>query len=166
MHTTTLSPAPEQLRVAEQLIDAYVRGLDRLEVTRWPEYFATEASYIVTSRENLERGLQIAHILDDSRGRIEDRITYITKVWDGHYNEYWPRHVLGRSIVTDVVGDDIRVETNFAIYMSEPGEVGSRLFAVGYYDDVITVQDGEAKFKSKTVVLDTTVLPRYFVYPL
>lgn len=151
---------------ADRLQREYVRTLDNIDLVRWPALFAREASYVVNSRENIDLGLGLALILDDSRDRIEDRLLYITKVWEGHYNEYWPRHILGPGAPVRVEADEVEIETPFAIYMSEPGEVGSRLLAVGCYRDVVVVEDDEARFASKLVVLDTTVLPRYFVYPL
>jgi 3-phenylpropionate/cinnamic acid dioxygenase small subunit len=158
--------APERLRQAELLQQEYVRVVDGVDLELWPTLFAREASYIVTSRENLERGHALAYVLDDSRDRIHDRVTYIQKVWKDHYNGYWPRHIIGPSVVTGSDGEDLQIETNVAIYISEPEEIGSRLLAVGVFRDAVTFEQGEAKFASKLVVLDTTVMPRYFVYPL
>jgi 3-phenylpropionate/cinnamic acid dioxygenase small subunit len=163
---TAIALPSDLLREAEQLQHAYVRTVDGQDMTAWPQLFAAEASYAVTTRENVERGLALALVLDDSRDRIEDRVTYITKVWDGHYNAYWPRHILGPSMMTGERGPDLELETPLAVYITEPGEVGSRLLAVGVYRDLVTFEDGSAKFRSKQVVLDTSVLPRYFVYPL
>ena len=39
-------------------------------------------------------------------------------------------------------------------------------FAVGQYRDEIVFTDDGARFRSKLVLLDTNVLPRYFIYPL
>lgn len=158
--------APDRLRQADLLQREYVRVVDGVEIERWPTLFASEASYVVNSRENLERGHALAYILDDSRDRIEDRVTYVQKIWKGHYNAYWPRHILGPSAVTAVEDESLEMETPVAIYVSEPGEIGSRLLAVGVFRDAISFEQGEAKFASKLVVLDTTVMPRYFVYPL
>jgi 3-phenylpropionate/cinnamic acid dioxygenase small subunit len=161
-----LAVAPDRLRQAELLQQEYVRVVDGVDLERWPTLFAREASYVVTSRENLERGHALAYVLDDSRSRIEDRVTYVEKVWKGHYNSYWPRHILGPSAVTATDEETLEMETPLAVYISEPEEIGSRLLAVGVFRDIVTFEQGEAKFASKLVVLDTTVMPRYFVYPL
>jgi 3-phenylpropionate/cinnamic acid dioxygenase small subunit len=164
MSTSTLSG--DLLEAAGSLQRAYVHTLDSLDIQAWPGYFASDPAYAVTTRENVERGLDLALVLDDSRERIHDRVVYITKVWDGHYNQYWPRHVMGPPFVIGGDGEELELETPLAVYITEPGEIGSRLLAVGVYRDVVTLQDGEAKFRSRQVVLDTSVLPRYFVYPL
>jgi 3-phenylpropionate/cinnamic acid dioxygenase small subunit len=57
------------------------------------------------------------------------------------------------------------MRTNIAVYFTEP-DGRTMLFAAGEYEDVVVVEDDTARFREKTVVLDTDLLPRYFVYPL
>lgn len=163
---TTLDTAPAQADVVKTLIHAYARCLDQLRIADWEHFFDDEAYYEVNSRENIERGLPLAHVLDNSRDRIHDRIVYVNEIWEGHYNAYWPRHILGEPVEVGREGDLVHVETPLAVYITEAGSVSSRLLAVGQYQDVITLAGDEAKFRRKRVVLDTTVLPRYFVYPI
>ena len=155
-------------RAVNDLLDRYVCVLDDRRIEDWPALFAPEASYSVVTRENVERGLRVALVLDDSRARIHDRVTYIRDVWAGHFNDYYPRHVLSRTLL---VGEDgpsegiVTARTSFAVYLTEPGST-STLLAVGEYVDRITLDGGMARFADKRVVLDTSILPRYFVYPL
>jgi 3-phenylpropionate/cinnamic acid dioxygenase small subunit len=165
--TPDVAAAPAQADAAvRSLIHAYVRNLDQLKIAEWEDFFAAEAYYEVNSRENIERGLSLAHVLDHTRDRIHDRVTYILDVWEGHYNSYWPRHIIGEPVETGREDGLVYVETPFAMYITEAGSIGSRLLAVGNYEDVITFEDDRPKFRSKRVVLDTTVMPRYFVYPI
>lgn len=155
-------------RAVGDLLDRYVGVVDDRRIEDWPALFAPEASYSVVTRENVERGLRVALVLDDTRARINDRVRYIQDVWEGHFNDYYPRHVLSRTVF---VGDDdppggiVTARTSFAVYLTEPGST-STLLAVGEYADRVTLAGGEARFVEKRVVLDTSVLPRYFVYPL
>ena len=49
--------------------------------------------------------------------------------------------------------------TSFALYQSEPDR-DSRLFCLGYYEDVISLVEGAFRFRSRRVVLDNdTVTP-------
>jgi 3-phenylpropionate/cinnamic acid dioxygenase small subunit len=163
---STTAPARPAGAEVKALLSEYVRCLDELRIADWEGFFAEEAHYEVSARENVERGLPLSHVLDHTRARIRDRVTYILEVWDGHYNAYWPRHILGEPILTGVDGADSRVETPFALYITEAGSVGSRLLAVGRYQDTVTLEGGVPRFRRKRVILDTTVLPRYFVYPI
>ncbi len=147
------------------LLNAYVRALDRKDVETWATLFAKDASYSVVPRENVARGLPMAHVLDDSRDRIDDRVDYIREVWRGHYDEYQPRHFLSNIVVEAAENGMFRVEANVAIYITEV-EGTTALLAVGEYHDLVMIEDGAARFRAKKVILDTAVLPRGFVYPL
>lgn len=147
------------------LINAYVRALDRKDVETWATLFAKEAAYYVLPRENVERGLPMAHVLDDSRARIDDRVDYIRKVWRGHYNDYQSRHILSNIVIEPAPAELFSVQTNFAVYVTEL-EGTTSLLAVGEYQDIVVIEDDAARFKEKKVILDTGVLPRGFVYPL
>jgi hypothetical protein len=58
------------------------------------------------------------------------------------------------------------MRVSFAVYIAEQGRSGSQLLATGVYFDTVVFEDGQPKFGSKKVVVDSDVLPRYFVYPL
>lgn len=149
------------------LVNEYVRAVDGRQLENWINLFDEDCSYSVVTRENYDQGLPLALILDDSKDRVKDRVTYITTVWAGHYNDYYPRHIVSNVNVAPSTSSDeeFDVTANFAVYITE-AEGFSRLLAVGEYLDIVKVTDDVAKFKEKKVILDTGVLPRYFVYPL
>lgn len=147
----------------------YVTAVDNGRLADWVSLFAPECSYIVTTRENVERGLPLALVHDDSADRVHDRVVYIEKVWKGHINNYRQRHILSDPHVVgigDGDGDTVRVRQSFAVYLSEPTVAGSRLLATGEYEDEVIFVDGGPRYRTKRVVLDADVLPRYFVHPL
>lgn len=152
-------------KMVRDLLRSYIRVVDDKDLETWTELFAEQSSYVVTTRENEERGLPLAFVYDDSKGRILDRVIYVTEVWKGHYNDYRQRHILS-DFAVEWVDDSARVTASFAIYISEPSRAGSQLLAAGEYVDVIAIENGAAKFRSKKVILDGDVLPRYFVFPL
>jgi 3-phenylpropionate/cinnamic acid dioxygenase small subunit len=160
---------------ALELLTRYVRVVDDpRRIEEWPGLFAEEASYVVITRENHERGLPVAIVRDDTKDRIHDRVTVIRQFWgaggraeDRHYNEAWPRHVVGPAWVEAAeAGEEVRLGANFAAYLTSPLDGRSRLLAVGEYRDVIAFGGDGPRFRSKTVILDTPVLQDVFVYPL
>jgi 3-phenylpropionate/cinnamic acid dioxygenase small subunit len=159
-------------RSAQRLLDAYVEAVDSKDLDRWVGLFAEEASYIVTSRDNFEiaeqRGLRpVGFVHDHSHDRILDRVTLIRKAWEGHFDDYQPRHVLSPCTIDPIEDEDaVSLRASVAIYITEPGIPASRLLAVGQYRDVVAFTGDGPRFRSKLVLLDTTTLPRYFVYPL
>ena len=67
----------------DALHTAYVAALDQGDMAAWAGTFAAapEASYFCISSENDRRGLPLALMYDDCRGRIDDRVSFVTKVW-------------------------------------------------------------------------------------
>jgi 3-phenylpropionate/cinnamic acid dioxygenase small subunit len=147
------------------LLHRYVKAVDHGDLGAWVEFFADESSYVVTTHENEARGLPLAFVLDDSKNRISDREVYIKEVWAGHYNDYRQRHILSDASI-DWAKDEAHLCVSFALYIAEPTRSGSQLLATGEYVDRVVFEDGAAKFRSKKVIVDSDVLPRYFVYPL
>lgn len=166
------SGTPEQHdleRRVRALQRRYVAAVDGKRLDEWVSLFAPECSYVVITRENVERGLPVALVYDDSTDRVHDRVVYIEKVWQGHVNEYRQRHILSEpdiDVDIDVDRGGVRVRQGFAVYISEPTVAGSRLLCTGEYEDQVVFVDGEPRFRAKRVILDADVLPRYFVQPL
>lgn len=168
--TTTRAAAdvPEAHRAAiVQLLSDYVKVVDSRDIHQWPDLFADAASYQVISRENHDRGWPASFVLDDSRQRILDRVTYVHEVWRNAVNDYTPRHFISlpELRLLEQETTEYALEASVCVYMTTlRGE--SKLLAVGTYEDRVAVGDGSARFISKKVILDTAVLPRYFIYPL
>lgn len=166
--------AAARRQAALDLLTRYIRVVDDARrINEWPELFAPEAEYIVVTRENHERGLPVAVVRDDSRDRIADRVTIIREFWgaggraeDRHYNEPWPRHVVGPvwAEVTDT--GEVAVGAHFVVYQTVQVTETPRLLAMGEYQDAVTFADGGPRFRAKKVILDTPVLQDVFVYPL
>lgn len=152
---------------AADLMKRYVKVVDSRQIEDWPGLFTEDASYRVSPRANVERGLPLSIVCDDSKGRMHDRVTVIRKIWKGNYTEYLPRHLYTVIDVQPVEGapGEYAVLTNVAIYYTDP-DGHSGLLAVGEYQDIVAFEGDTLKFKEKRVILDTEVLPRYFVYPL
>lgn len=171
---TDLGESAGRRQAALDLLVQYVRVVDDpRRIEEWPGLFTDDAEYIVITRENHERGLPIAVIRDDTKDRILDRVTIIREFWgaggraeDRHYNDVWPRHVVGPVWVEFAKSGETLVGANFAIYQTVQVDSSPRLLAVGEYRDVVGFSGTTPRFKSKTVILDTPVLQDVFVYPL
>ncbi len=166
--------AAARRQAALDLLASYVRVVDDpRRIEEWPDLFTDEAEYLVLTRESHERGLPIAVIRDDSKDRIRDRVVIIKEFWgaggraeDRHYNEAWPRHIIGPVWVELQESGEASLGANFMVWGSGMLGGSPRLLAVGEYRDVVAFPDGIAKFQAKTVILDNPVLQDVFVYPL
>lgn len=148
------------------LQNRYISALDGRDMPGWLVTFSErkDASYFCRSAENESMGWPIALMLDDCRARLEDRITFVTKIWKGTFQDYRTRHFTQRLSCEKMADDTYRVRSNFSIeYTFEPN--ATAILAAGVYEDVIVMEGDEPRFLSKRAIYDTTVLPQYVVYP-
>lgn len=163
-----MSLGPEDLARLDALQARYLDALDTKNMPGWLACFSADAaaSYICTSLENFERNLPIGLMLDDCRARLQDRVTYITEIWKGTFQDYRTRHFVQRLEAAPLADGVIVLRSNFSVLYTPEDTGGSEVLAAGTYEDRIRFEDGRALFLAKTAVLDTRVLPRYLVYPL
>lgn len=156
----------EILTQVDELQNRYIAALDNKDMKGWAATFAdtSDASYICRSAENEAHGWPIALMLDDCRARIKDRITFVTQVWKGTFQDYRTRHFTQRLSCEQESENTFRVRTNFSIeYTHDPHE--SRTLATGVYEDIVVIEADAPRFLAKRAIYDTTVLPQYIVYP-
>lgn len=148
----------------DALQNDYIYALDNKNMPSWLGTFDNPGSYICIAAENEAHGLPLALMMDDCHERLEDRVTYITQVWAGTFEDYQTRHFIQR-MKTEATGDSAyRVETNYSIlYTPEQGQ--TEILVTGRYVDEVVI-NGVAKFRSKRAIMDTNVSPRYIVYPV
>jgi 3-phenylpropionate/cinnamic acid dioxygenase small subunit len=155
----------EVFAAIDELQARYIGALDRRDFDAWLACFDHQGSYICTPRENEEQGLPLALMMDDCYERLKDRVSYITQVWAGTFEDYWTRHFIQRLSCTPANANSYSVVTNFSVlYTSARGR--SEILVAGCYEDEMIVGPAGAKFGSKKAVLDTTTTPRYLVFPV
>jgi len=155
----------EHLQLIQDLHARYNRALDRHDMRAWADCFGIEASYVCTTQENEARNLPLAIMMDDSRERLEDRITYINKIWAGTFEDYTTRHFVERPQCRPAGPDRYEVESSFLVaYTSSRGT--SELLTTGTYFDQIEIAGDQALLRARKAVLDCPTTPRYLVYPI
>lgn len=159
---------PEVLRQIDELQQRYIQALDGKDMQRWLATFseAPESAYLCTTAESVQMNWPVALIMDDCRARLEDRVTFVTRVWTGTYRDYQTRHFVQRMRCAPGAAGYYDVESNFMVAYSSPDRAAAEILATGVYRDRIQADSGGARFVSKTAVTDTNVLPQYIVYPL
>jgi anthranilate 1,2-dioxygenase small subunit len=142
----------------------YISALDGKDMDAWIGCFTGSGSYICTTSENEAEGLPIALMMDDCHDRLKDRAKFITEVWAGTFEDYLTRHFVQRLLCVEDESD-YRVISNFLVtYTTAAGR--SEVLVSGQYLDRVQVNGKSALFCSKRAVLDTTITPRYLVYPV
>ncbi|MER3459867.1 MAG: hypothetical protein C4303_01310, partial [candidate division GAL15 bacterium] len=65
----TMDDTHHRQQAARELLSYYVRVVDNPDrIEEWPDLFAEQAEYWVVTRENLEAGLPVAVVCDDTNG--------------------------------------------------------------------------------------------------
>ena len=73
-------------------------------------------------------------MMDDSSGRIQDRVKYVTEVWKGTFEDYHCRHFVHRTLCSIAHGELIAAESNVLVtYTDVRGRSG--VLATGIYED-------------------------------
>lgn len=155
--------------VLDRLLLADADALDSKDMKRWLSNYAEEeeASYYCRSAENTEHGFELGFMFDDRRARLEDRVTYVDEIWAGTFQDYRTRHLVQRIRHEKVDANTVAVHSNFVVFMT-PEDTGiTQVLGAGRYQDTVRLTDGGgAKLLSRRAELDTSVLPRYLVYPI
>ena len=157
MHAT---PTYEKI---QHLLREYCHVLDDGEVDRWTGFFQEDATYQITTRENLANGYPLGIVLCEGRGMMEDRIKALktANIFESH--TYC--HITGPLDVREELEDRWSVRSNFAVYRTMyTGQM--ELFATGKYLDVVDTAGGDALRKERIVVIDSRSIDTLLVYPL
>ena len=152
----------EQQLQAQNLLGRYVQAIDDNRIESWPDFFTEQGRYLVTTADNVERGLPIGMIYATSRAMLRDRVRALREA--NVYEAQRYRHVLGLPLIE--AGDgELRAQTSFVVArVMHSGE--TMLFATGRYQDRIVVEGGEARFAEKIVILDSRQIDTLLAIPL
>jgi anthranilate 1,2-dioxygenase small subunit len=162
-----MAVAADILAAVDHLNLRYIQALDDLSMEGWLNNFspAADSAYVCISEENDRRGLPLALMLDDCRARLEDRVTFVTKIWAGTFQPYRTRHFVQR-LACEVREDGLcQAVSNFSVTLIQEDGT-ARLLTTGVYQDVISLTEAGAFIKTRRAVYDANVLPQYFVYPI
>lgn len=149
-------------RVAD-FLERYAHTLDDNRVDDWSAFFDENATYQVTTRENVEAGMPLGIVLCIGRGMLNDRIRALrtANIFESHTH----RHLLGRPLITLQEDGTYHVRSSFVVYRTMyTGK--TEIFATGVYDDVIAADAGPTRFLRRQVVLDSRAVDTLMVYPL
>jgi salicylate 5-hydroxylase small subunit len=151
-----------------ELQNAYIEALDNKDMHGWLATFdeSAEASYILTTLDNEQQGLPLGLMLDDCHARLEDRVTFITKIWAGTFQDYRTRHVVQQTSCSMREQDIYEMRSNFSVFYTPTDTGQTNVLACGIYLDTVCILKDGARFISKKAVTDTSILPQYLVYPL
>jgi anthranilate 1,2-dioxygenase small subunit len=143
-----------------QLNADYARAIDDDRLEDWPEFFAEECLYSITSADNHRQGLPAGLMWADSKGMLRDRVAALREA--NIYERQSYRHVIGQPAI---LGDGMRAETPFLVVrIMRDGRMD--LFATGRYLDAVVMEAGALRFRERIVVCDSSRIDTLLAIPL
>jgi 3-phenylpropionate/cinnamic acid dioxygenase small subunit len=153
----------EQMYRVQDINARYVEAIDDDRLEAWPDFFADDGRYRITTAENVAAGLPISLIYATSRAMLRDRVRALREA--NVYESQHYRHVLGAPRVTAVAGTSLEARTPFMVArVMHTGE--TLLFASGCYEDRVVFNGSDAHFAEKTVILDSRQVDTLLAIPL
>ncbi len=147
----------------QSLQSEYADCLDADALERWPEFFAADGRYRITTAENERNGHPMSILLADNQAMMRDRVAALREA--NVYAQQCYRHVLSPPAGIDLGDGELRAATSFVVVRTTDG-AEQLLFAAGVYRDRVRLDDGGAKFLEKTVVLDSRRIDTLLAIPL
>ena len=147
----------------QQLYADYAHALDAGEFARWPDFFTEDATYLLQSRENFDRGLPLATLRFESRAMLRDRVVGVTDTLV--HTPYYQTHIVGAPRVT--ARDETGIEAEASVLVTRTRRDGlPELLCVGRYRDRLVRVDGALRFARRHVVFDNDLIANSIIYPI
>jgi salicylate 5-hydroxylase small subunit len=155
--------APFDAHAVRDLYDDYAAFLDAADFAAWLGLFDESATYTVTARENVERGLPLATIRCDSRDMLADRIDALVSTQ--FHARRITRHFITAIRPVGVDGGRLHTSANFVLMETIDGG-STAVQSAGTYDDLVATVGGELRFVEKRAIYDAALVPTSLIVPL
>jgi anthranilate 1,2-dioxygenase small subunit len=153
---------PQLQAVVERLHARYAHALDADRLEEWPQFFAENGTYRITTAENEGRGLPLPVLYAEGRPMLRDRVASLR-----HANIYEPqryRHLVSSILVERINQDWASSVANFLVVrIMQNGE--NLLFASGRYVDRIALAP-EPLYAERVVICDSRRFDTLLAIPL
>jgi 3-phenylpropionate/cinnamic acid dioxygenase small subunit len=153
----------EQVYRLQDINARYVEAIDDDRLEAWPDFFAEDGRYRITTAENVAAGLPLSLMYATSRAMLRDRVRALREA--NIYESQRYRHVLGAPRITAVEGAQVAARTPFMVArVMHTGD--TMLFATGCYEDRVVIDGDATHFAAKTVILDSRQVDTLLAIPL
>ena len=154
-----------RLRVVEVFNIAYARVLDDGDLADWPGFFTADARYVVTARENWERGLPAGLIYCEGRAMMADRAFAILNT--AMYAPRYLRHFITNTWVGAEADDGaFEAGANYLLTQVLVDEPHARVHQVGRYIDSFIESDAGLRLRSRHCVYDDALIDNALILPV
>lgn len=156
-----------ELQLHQQVVELYARHSEIIsddQLEQWPELYAEQCTYKLTSRVNFDRKLPLCTILFESRGALIDRVTAIRNTM-----VYAPRsviHTVTNARLVDTAADGTLTARSMFCVWQTLVDGQSHLQMVGRSFDRIVIDGAALRFSERIAIFDSELVPGSIVYPI
>jgi anthranilate 1,2-dioxygenase small subunit len=149
----------------EQFNSVYATALDDQRLADWAEMFTEDASYVVLSRENEDRGHPVGLIYCENRGMIRDRAFALEKT--AMFAPRYLRHMISNvQVMGEADGGGIRARSNYLVLQVLFDRPDATIHQVGTYNDIFRRTEGGLKLARRRCVYDNLLVPNALCIPV
>jgi len=146
-----------------QALSAYARCLDEDRLEDWPDFFAQDCLYRVTSAQNMRDGYEASLIFLNSKGMVQDRVSALRQA--NIYERQAYRHLIGQPFL--VSNDGMRVVSEAPFMVARIMRDGTTdHFATGCYRDTWRIKAGNIELIERIVICDSSRIDTLLALPL
>ena len=155
------------MHLQQRVADFYARHSEVLsddKLEQWPDFYAQDCLYKLTSRVNFDRQLPLGTILCESRGALIDRVTAIRNTM-----VFAPRcvlHTVSNARVVEIAADGTLVTRSMFCVWQTLMNGESHMQMVGRSFDRIKPKGFGLEFRERIAIFDTELVPGSIVYPI
>ncbi|MEW6645071.1 MAG: aromatic-ring-hydroxylating dioxygenase subunit beta [Pseudomonadota bacterium] len=144
---------------------AYAAALDEQRLSDWSEMFTDDASYVVLSRENEDRGHPVGLIYCENQGMIRDRAFALEKT--AMFAPRYLRHIISNTCLQgETEAGDIKARANYVVLQVLFDRPDATLHQVGAYHDVFRRTEAGLKLAQRRCVYDNLLVPNALCIPV
>lgn len=151
----------------EEFHTEYCTVLDRAALDEWVEFFAEDALYRVTARENADAGLRVGLVYAEGRGMIRDRAFAIqhTQMFAPRYMQHFTSNVRVISVEGTGEGSLVKAQANYLLLQTLV-DGPTTIHQSGRYYDTFVRHGGRLLIRERQCVYDTLLIANDLVYPV
>lgn len=145
-----------------ELLSRYAWLVDARKFDEWLGLFAEDASYLVTTNENVQAGFKFGLIMETKKTLVERMVEW-RKLW-------WTEpsvtsHIIGSPLIELIAPEDARADFYITIYKTREKQT-TELLACGKCEALLRKTDGQWRIKGFRSVLDADVVPDQLDVPV
>ena len=140
----------------------YIRCIDRDELEQWPNFFAEDCFYKVTTADNIKNKLPAGLIYAKSKNMLKDRVSALREA--NIYEAHTYRHIIASPLIQEEPGKVLSETPFFILRIMHDGK--TEIFASGVYEDEYLINGDQALIKERIVICDSDQIDTLLAIPL